>query len=588
MKKLLLSPLFLALLVPIQFHAQEFDPNYLDSLPESVRKDVESQIEKNNEDLETTKKIRPSSELLKYDTVREWEEFKRKRNAEFFNSERYGINLFRTMQSSFMPINEPNFGNNYILDYGDVIDISLFGNLEEQYLLEIKRDGSISIPQIGSIVISGLTYDQGIKKITNQIKNAFIGVNVDIKLEKIRDIKVLMSGSIEFPGVYTLSGNSNVLQAINIAGGIKENGTLRDVEIKRNGKVVETIDLYNALILGDTSKLNQLQSGDSVYIKSAFMLVRAGSGFVNEALFELKEGEGIDELIKFSGGLNKKIVNKNFTLVKNNGKIIENLVSENDLENLVLNHLDSIYLPVINFGSVKISGAVKRPGIYTISSGDDVYDILERAGGYTDYAYSFGGILSRESTKKLELQYATKTYNTIINFLAINPDMLSASSNIGMVLEEIKDFDPIGRVVAEFNIQKLKDDPALRSILQDKDEIFIPERSNVVYVYGDVGNPSAVPYFDFVKTSKYISMAGGLNSNADKDHIFVVNPNGVASVIKLNRLSFLANNNLDIYPGSLIYVPVQMGLRGVDYYSQIAPIFSSLAISLASLNSIND
>ena len=135
MKKLLLSPLFFALLVPIQFHAQEFDPNYLDSLPESVRKDVESQIEKNNEDLETTKKIRPSSELLKYDTVREWEEFKRKRNAEFFNSERYGINLFRTMQSSFMPINEPNFGNNYILDYGDVIDISLFGNLEEQYLL---------------------------------------------------------------------------------------------------------------------------------------------------------------------------------------------------------------------------------------------------------------------------------------------------------------------------------------------------------------------------------------------------------------------------------------------------------------------
>ena len=195
------------------------DTEYLESLPESVRADIEAEIEKNKTDETSTLKRRPSSELYKYETVMEWEQFQRQRNEELNKSERFGLNLFRSMQSSFMPINEPNFGNNYILDYGDIVEINLYGNTALSYELEVKRDGTISIPELGSTSVGGLNYQQGVDKIVSKIESSYTGTQVDVNLKEIRDIKILITGNVEYPGIYTLSGNSNVLQALNIAGG---------------------------------------------------------------------------------------------------------------------------------------------------------------------------------------------------------------------------------------------------------------------------------------------------------------------------------------------------------------------------------
>ena len=297
------------------------DTEYLESLPESVRADIEAEIEKNKTDETNTLKRRPSSELYKYETVMEWEQFQRQRNEELNKSERFGLNLFRSMQSSFMPINEPNFGNNYILDYGDIVEINLYGNTALSYELEVKRDGTISIPELGSTSVGGLNYQQGVDKIVSKIESSYTGTQVDVNLKEIRDIKILITGNVEYPGIYTLSGNSNVLQALNIAGGVNEIGTLREIEIKRNGETVSVVDLYDALIFGDISEINQLQSGDAIYVKPLKKLVRAGSGFFNEALFELKDTESLIDLFKFSGGVNKNIANAEFTLVRADGTI---------------------------------------------------------------------------------------------------------------------------------------------------------------------------------------------------------------------------------------------------------------------------
>ena len=158
-----------------------------------------------------------------------------------------------------------------------------------------------------------------------------------------------------------------------------------------------------------------------------------------------------------------------------------------------------------------------------------------------------------------------------------------------MILEEFKNLKPVGRVVTEFDTEILKDDPSKRILLDDGDEIFIPTLSSTVYVYGDVGNPKALSYSDMQSANNYIAMAGGLNRTADKSHILIINPNGEASLLNLNGFSNLIKQDVDIYPGSLIYVPQKVGsVQGVEFYSVIAPIFSSLALSLASLNSIND
>ena len=433
------------------------DTEYLESLPESVRADIEAEIEKNKTDETSTLKRRPSSELYKYETVMEWEQFQRQRNEELNKSERFGLNLFRSMQSSFMPINEPNFGNNYILDYGDIVEINLYGNTALSYELEVKRDGTISIPELGSTSVGGLNYQQGVDKIVSKIESSYTGTQVDVNLKEIRDIKILITGNVEYPGIYTLSGNSNVLQALNIAGGVNEIGTLREIEIKRNGETVSVVDLYDALIFGDISEINQLQSGDAIYVKPLKKLVRAGSGFFNEALFELKDTESLIDLFKFSGGVNKNIANAEFTLVRADGTIQNDIdIDDRNLSKIDVMHLDSLYFITSNIGTIRIFGEVARPGAYSIMPGDDIYDILERAGGYTNEAYPFGGILKRKKVEDLEQDYMEKSYRNLISFLVQNPDKLEANTGIGMILEEFKSLKASGRVVSEFDFQELK------------------------------------------------------------------------------------------------------------------------------------
>ena len=584
----LLANLAFAQAVPSNISA--LDSEYLDSLPESVRKDIESEIEKNKQDENNSLKRRPSSELYKYETIKEWEQFQRKRNEDAYKSERFGINLFRSMQSSFMPINEPNFGNNYILDYGDIIEINLYGNTVLSYELEVKRDGSISIPELGSTSVGGLNYQQGVEKITNKIESSYTGTQVDVNLKEIRDIKILVTGNVEFPGIYTLSGNSNVLQALNIAGGINEIGTLREIEIKRNGKTVSTVDLYDALIFGDISGIQQLQSGDAIYVKPAAKLVRAGSGFFNEALFELTDSENLNDLFEFSGGVNRNIINAEFALIRIDGSMQNDIdIDNDDLSAIEVRHLDSLYFATSNIGTIKIYGEVSRPGSYSIMPGDDIYDIVNRAGGYTDQSYPFGAVLKRKKVEELEQEYIEKSYRNVIAFLAQNPDKLQANTGIGMILEEYKNLKASGRVVSEFDFQVLKENPAKRTLLKDSDEIHIPSRSNVVYVYGDVGNPKALSFNDMQPANDYIALAGGLNRTADKSHILIISPNGEASVLNFSKFTNILREEIDIYPGSMIYVPQKVGsVQGVEFYSVIAPIFSSLALSLASLNSISD
>ena len=208
------------------------DQDFLDSLPESVQSDLMAEMKDEKNDVKNLQS-RPSSELSKYETINSWEKFKKQQSIEN-NSERYGLKLFNTMQSSFMPLNEPNFGNNYIIDYGDSFSINTFVSKSLSYLADVKRDGTILVEEIGSLMVAGLNFEQVTDLITKKYQMAFKGIDIVVSLAAIRDINILVTGNVEFPGIYTLSGNSNILQALNIVGGITENGTLRNITLKRN------------------------------------------------------------------------------------------------------------------------------------------------------------------------------------------------------------------------------------------------------------------------------------------------------------------------------------------------------------------
>ena len=590
------SLLFLLILTPFlnsqssNSGMKDLDGDYLNSLPDSVRKDVENEImKKESSDVSNLQK-RPSSKLSKNTVIQDWENFKANHKLNI-DTERYGVKLFRSMQSSFMPLNEPNFGNNYIVDYGDVINIDKFGpDQNKTYTVEIRRDGSIVLPDIGRVNLAGLNFEQASEVIKKKYETSFIGANAVVTLSEVRDINVLVTGGVAFPGMYTLSGNSNVLQALNIVGGVNENGTLRNIKIKRKGKEDITIDLYQALIFGDVGSIPFLMSGDAIYVEPVKSLVRAGYGFNNIAVFELKVNETLDDLIKFAGGLSPETEKESLKLVRlQDSKFISSDLNL-DNTNLQLNNLDSIYAYKERIGAISISGDVKYPGKYSISSSDRLSDVLERSGGYTDSAYEFAGTLLRESSAELEKAFAKKTYKNLIAYIASYPETLAgAGEGLSTILSELRDFEPSGRFIAEFDRLRLKENIQDDIYLNDGDKIFIPSYSSNVYVFGEVGNPGSVLFKDSKSLRHYINKSGGTTRLSSSDFIFIVSPNGETSKIQINGLKRFIATNYEIYPGSVIYVPRHIGrIQGVAYLETIAPIFSSLALSIASLNSISD
>tara|TARA_B100000579_G_scaffold324280_1_gene274041 strand:- start:2368 stop:4170 length:1803 start_codon:yes stop_codon:yes gene_type:complete len=568
------------------------DEDYINSLPDNVREDVLNEMKQNQNDQEKNLTKRPSSKLSKYEVIKEWEDYKNKRLINE-DSERYGLRLFKTMQSSFMPLNEPNFGNNYIVDYGDRIIIYQYGgNNNEIIEVEIERDGSIVIPEIGRVVIAGMNFDDAKDIIKKKFEASFVGVDVYTTLSEIRDINVLITGNVEFPGIYTLSGNSNILQAINIVGGVTENGSLRNIILKRKGETDKNIDLYQALIFGNIEDIPPLMSGDSIHVQSVNNLVRAGYGFNNVAIYELTEDETIDDLINYAGGLKNEAKNDNLKLVRlEDSDFITYDVSLNKVDDFKINNLDSVYAYKDKIGTITISGDVKHPGKYSISSSDRVLNIIQRSGGYLESAYPFGASLFRENAKELEKTFTLKAYQSLITYIASKPETISTGSGDGLayILSELKNYEPTGRFITEFDQDSLKDNIQTNIYLNDGDEIHIPSYTSNVFVFGEVGNPGSVLFREKIGLMEYINKSGGLTRLASEDFIFIVSPNGETSKIQINRLHRFLSQDFAIYPGSVIYVPRHIGkVDGINLYATIAPIFSSLALSIASLNSIND
>ncbi len=568
------------------------DQDYLDSLPDDVRDDVIKEMENTQMDKDKNVQKRPSSALSKNEVVREWENFK-KRSILSESTERYGLKLFGTMQSSFMPLNEPNFGNNYVVDYGDWITIYINANGEnEVYEAEIERDGTILIPDVGKISLAGLNFEQVTDLIKMKYQASFIGAEVFVVLSEIRDINILITGSVEYPGVYTLSGNSNILQALNIVGGVKENGSLRNIILKRKGEKDEIIDLYDILIYGNIEAVPFLMSGDSIHIEPVKNLVRAGYGFNNIGTYELKEKETIEDLIKFASGLKPEAQKNNLKLVRLvNSSFVTYDLNLEDASDYEINNLDSVYAYEEKIGTVTVSGGVQYPGKYSISSSDRLLDVIERSGGYIDSAYPFGGSLLRVSAKNLEKEFASRAYQNLISYIAANPANLvgGEAGSLTYILSELKNYEPSGRFIAEFDLDNLKDNMQNNIYLNNGDKIHIPTYTSNVFVFGEVGNPGTVVFKDDISLNGYINKSGGFTRLASSDYIFIVSPNGETLKVQTNGIRRIINQDYEIYPGSVIYIPRHIGkVDGLNLYATLAPIFSSLALSVASLNSISD
>ena len=573
MKKIFLPAL---LLLSTIIYSQELDETFLESLPESVRQDIEGKIDA-KADLEKPIYRRASTFVDKDDD----------------KTKLFGSDFFDVMQTSFMPINEPNLDASYILDFGDVLEIQLIGQKDVTDTYAIARDGSINLPDIGKLNLSGLSLNDASDLIKAKVNASFIGTNAFISLKNVRDINILIVGNAYNPGIYTLNGNSNMLHALSMAGGINEIGSYRNISLVRSGKIIDTLDLYEVLIYGKYDFSKGLRSGDSVVVNTIGKIVSFESGAMREAVYELKADETFEELLKFSNGFSKNNDFDNIVIKRvaaGKSKVIN--LTLDDLYSFELLDNDSIFIREYRIDTVDIQGSVMNPGTYKFNRGTTLSEAIIAAGGYDSSAYPFGGYL--ENLKALEVNKISKEklYDVFLTNLITNGISSDQDAGLGELLLQIKETEPTGRVIAEFDLDLIRNNKSLDTTIEDGDKILIPQSTQQVYVQGEIANSGAIRYSPNMGIDYYLNKAGGLLESSDKDNLFIVHPNGETENLSPNsRLSFFIqdSNKTLIYPGSIIYIPQKTNFAtSIQVASIWAPIISSIALSLTSLSVLNN
>jgi len=602
--KIFFAFIFLAFILNINAQSIDLAEDFLDSLDPSLREEIEASTDQ-KEELEMQKLFNSESSIGKNKAILEKlktqvDELDRRLRLENKQDEQtlevFGSNFFSSLQSTFMPINIPNFSSNYVIDVGDEFLLMLTGKINKEHELEVQRDGSLVIPSFGKVIVAGSSIDSANIALKSLIENTMLGVSYHLALSNIRDIQVLLLGSVDSPGVYTLAGGSNLLHALNVAGGIAPNGSFRKVDLIRDTLVVGSYDLYDIFVNGSFDLNTTLKAGDSIFVHPKSFQIPLTGGVNNSAIFEILPGETLQDLIFFAGGFSSGFDGFDNVLV-NTVELDSAVTREINIEDLMsveMQSRDSVMVPSyenkgLELYSVKIDGMVNRPGKYFFQEGETLSNLIKRSGGYKDGAYVFGAALFRERAKSLEKSFSRRNYSDVLSYITSGigkPGVTLNAAAIELLTEEARASESVGRVITDFSLSVLDQSPAQDLLLESGDHIVIPPLDKTVYLFGDFSNPANIRYVPSQTVKEYVASAGGLKDTS-LNTLYIIDPDGTTHLYTMNR--FLNREKVTIFPGTIIYASKDVGkLQGIEFAGIFAPILSSLALSLASLNSINN
>jgi len=510
----------------------------------------------------------------------------------------YGYDLFTSTPTTFSLLSDVPIPPDYMLGPGDKLSIEYFGNENLTKEGFIGRTGILHLPLLGPVTLAGLTFSEANSLITRKVKSELIGMEVFITLSELRSIDIYLVGAAYKPGSYAVSALSTITNALFASGGPSEVGSLRNIQLKRNGKLVKEFDLYSLLLKGDTSNDVRLQQGDVIFIPLLKATVQVSGSVQRPGKFEIKEGEKISDLYEYAGfqNVNGRLEINEIDLENSERKTeIYSLNDKNILDRL-LKGSDAFYITNSSnllSKTMGITGEVNFPGTYSINDGDTILSIIERAGGLKDSAYSFGAVFNRLDVARIQKTGFLKSAEILERALA--DSVMSVNSNSGSAsyalvrefIVKLREIEPTGRQVVEVDTYLLKSDPVLNLIVHDGDNLFIPKRTNSISVMGEVTNQSTHLYRNDLEIYDYIELSGGLGKNADKSRIFIIQPNG-QSITFNNKLFGRKFSNV-VLPGSTIFVSREIdSFNWMELTSIITPILSDLALSAAAVAAINN
>jgi protein involved in polysaccharide export with SLBB domain len=215
----------------------------------------------------------------------------------------FGQDLFAAVPSTFAPLDRVQVTPDYIIGPGDELIIRAWGQINVEVRKFVDRSGGIYVPRVGVINVAGVRYEDLHGFLDNEIGKIFKNYQLSVTLGSLRAIQVFMVGRAKRPGTYTISSLSSLVDALFASGGPSRHGSLRRIQVKRDGKVITTFDLYDLIVAGDKSKDVKLESGDVVYIPPVGPLVAIAGSVNTPGIFELKDRTSLNEVIEYAGGL---------------------------------------------------------------------------------------------------------------------------------------------------------------------------------------------------------------------------------------------------------------------------------------------
>lgn len=402
---------------------------------------------------------------------------------------RYGSEFFRTAPSTFAPDEAAPVRPDYVIGPGDQIRIDVWGMVEGSWTVTVSRDGTITIPRVGVIGVAGLDFEQLQDVLDEQFSRFYSNYEMSVTLGALKNIKVYVVGNARKPGGYTISSLSTLVNALLVSGGPNDSGSMRNIQVKRGGKVITNFDLYDLLMKGDKTKDIRLMPEDVIFIPTVGPQAAITGNVRRPAIYEMKKPVSVNDLIEMAGGMTStgfrgriqlmRVIDRQYrTMLEGNLEAI----SRDSLKGMTLQDGDYLRLfSVVERQSiVHVSGPVAKPGKFAVAQGvTRVSDVIHWAGGLLYYAADEAEITRVDVTER-------------------GPQTTRIKVSLGAALEG----NPVHNIALQMN-----------------DYIFVRavpdwQLYKQVAVYGEVTYPGVYTIGPGERLSSLIERAGGFSVNA--------------------------------------------------------------------------
>lgn len=531
----------------------------------------------------------------------------------------FGADLFGDVPSTFAPFEGAQANEDYLIGTGDELQIRGWGMVDIDISATVDRSGSIYIPRVGSVKVSGVRYGDLQGYLKKAVGKFFTNFELSASIAQTHSLQVYVVGHAVRPGTYTLSAMSSLLNALFTSGGPDASGSMRNIHLKRGGQTVATFDVYDMLLKGDKSRDLTLRNGDVIYIPEVGPLVALTGNVKRPAIFELKGPATLQDVTSWAGGFDSAASSKQVIVEKsinNRFQSILDVTVDKDGGSGALAAVPVASADILRVFSpgaiavqsqlqteyIRVSGEVKQTGVIKLNKGETLRELMSRIGGVTENGYIYATELRRDSIRAAQQakldevadRFERELDSAATQRLRSTTDKENASK-VAMeaeqqrrIVQKLRTVKATGRIVLELpgadaQVKNLPDVP-----LRDGDSVYIPRRPSTIDVLGSVFQQNTFVYRPKRTVSNYVDLAGGVTDGADKSEMYVVRADGTAQSGR-NTGWFSGLGGAALNPGDTVVVPEKI-IRGslMQDLKEWTAIFYQFGLGAAGLKVLKD